>query len=86
MRLKAGLRSTVGKLHVFVVLRLNNVPAYHLSNLLHSVVQRGRGSCIMKLFSLSLHQQLVVFVLVIELSGSGGRGASLPTRPLLSDY
>ena len=79
LRLEARWSSTVVKLELLVVLGLDDIPAHHLRDLLHSVVQGRGGSCIVKLFSLSLHQELVVLVLVIELARPGSRGAALPT-------
>lgn len=84
VRLEARLSSTGVELELLVVLGLDDIPAHHLGHLLNSVVQGGGSGGILKLFSLSLHQQLVVFVLVIELAGPGGRGATLATRPLLN--
>lgn len=41
VRLEASLRSTVVKLELLVVLRLNDVPAHHLCDLLHPIVEGG---------------------------------------------
>ena len=91
VRLEARLSSTSVELELFVVLRLDNIPTHHLGHLLHPIVQGRGGRCLVKLFSLSLHQQLVVFVLVIELPRSGSRGAwlsigSLRTGNLLAAW
>ena len=56
VRFEAGLRSTVVKLELLVVLGLNNIPAHHLRHLLHPIVKCARGICIVKFFSLSLNQ------------------------------
>ena len=39
VRLEACWRSTVVKLELLVVLRLNDIPAHHLRDLLHPVVK-----------------------------------------------